>query len=119
MNETEKPFSGDFKDGKFSLELNLFEKYSPVKKFSCTVSGDDKKCSIKVVFHNTLFEIKSILFFVLVNIAIGVFLKLWIIVPINLGLNIMLGTISFNVKINKCMEEIEYIMHKTVLGIDE
>lgn len=115
-------FRGDFKDGVFHLNLNGFGADSrPFQSFSCCVKGDEKHCSLEILFKNELLGAWTWLIYILVALlASSSLCKEWMIFPIFFGLMYMGAVICFNINMNKCMDEIEYIINKIIIqGVDK
>lgn len=110
----DKVFCGEEKDGVFSLGLNFryFNyKYSPFERFLCEVRDDGEKCKVHLEFRNDM-----LIFDIAILIALAVYAWLtgnWKISAIFIAVITFGIIISFNILINKCMDEIEYIVEET------
>ena len=113
--ETQKVFCGEEKDGVLSLDLNYqyFHKFSPFRRFECELSGDNdnnEKCTVNLTFKNDFFFFG--IFMLLPFFAYGFQSKKWKTSAAAIVILFVIMTFTFNIKINKCMDEIEYILEK-------
>ena len=111
--EPDKVFCGEEKDGVFSLGLNFryFHKFSPFKRFLCEVHDGGEKCTVHLVFRNDtlVFDIAILIALAAYGLRTGNWkISSSLIVVITFSI-----IISFNILINKCMDEIEYIVEET------
>lgn len=115
--EPEKPFCGELKDGVFILGLNnyLDGKHTPFNDFSCVVSGDEKNSKLKITFQNNIYTAGYLFTLVLVGVFCAYYTDSCTAAFAGSGLMILIGTIIFNMKLNRCMEEIEYIIDKIII----
>ena len=112
--EPQKVFCGEEKDGVLYLDLNYhyFHKFSPFRRFECEVSGDDEKGTVKLTFKNDFFFFG--IFMLLPFFVYGFQSKKWKTSAAAIVILFVKMTITFNLKINKCMDEIEYILEKVI-----
>ena len=112
--EPDKVFCGEEKDGLFFLGLNFryFNyKYSPFERFLCEVRDDGEKCTVHLKFRN-----EKLIFDIAILIALAAYAWLtgnWKISSSLIAVITFSMIISFNILINKCMDEIEYIVEET------
>lgn len=113
----QKPFCGEEINGLFSLGLNdrYFFKHEPFERFSCEVRDDGKKCMLHLVFKSLDFFIYIIMFLAVVVYILFLAKGEARIVAIVFSIIPLIRSFSFNIKINKCMDEIEYIIDKVNL----
>lgn len=118
--DPEEPFFGEVKNGQFYLDLWDYRgaKCNPFHRFICNVSGSDKKSTIKLVFENELLNLGMSFLFIIIGAVIGIFNE-WKFAMISLAIFYLINTIAFNIKISKCVEEIEFIADGVVLGIED
>ena len=110
--DPQKVFCGEEKDGVLSLDLNYqyFHKFSPFRRFECEFSGDNEKCTVKLTFKNDFFFFG--VFMLLPFFAYGFQSKKRNTSAAAIVILFVIMTFTFNIKINKCMDEIEYILEK-------
>ena len=117
--DPQKVFCGEEKDGVLSLDLNYqyFHKFSPFRRFECELSGDDEKCTVKLTFRNDFFFFG--VFMLLPFFAYSFQSKKWNTSAAAIVILFVIMTFTFNIKINKCMDEIEYILEKLLYTVEE
>lgn len=118
--DPEEPFFGEVKNGQFYLDLWDYRgaKCNPFHRFICNVSGSDKKSIIKLVFENETLNYGMIILLIIIGAVAGIFTE-WKFTLISLAILYLIYTITFNIKISKCVEEIEFIADGVVLGIED
>ena len=112
----EEPFCGEFKDGMFILELNEFcgTRSFDFSNFQCLVTGDENKSQLKIIFKNEVYKPGALILFHFTGLILCFFYK-WFVYFYPILLGFVSSFISFNWKMNKCMDEIEFIINKILL----
>ena len=115
--DSEKPFSGEESVGTFSLDLNEpHGRISPFSRFSLTVLGDEESAQIRLLFKNDFYEPKELLFNIVLTALLSFFTRQRLLFLLLFPFLLIAYTISFNVKLNRCAEEVQYIADKAFLA---
>ena len=115
--EKDKPFSGEGNGNTFSLGLNESDgRASPFSRFSCVVLGDDKSAEIHLLFKNDFYKISYLLLHAILIAVLALSSKYRFFYLAIFPFMLVLYTIKFNIKLNRCAEEVQYIADKAFIS---
>ncbi|WP_407399481.1 hypothetical protein [Treponema sp.] len=106
-----KPLNGEYINGEFFIGLNSLEKKNAFDRFSCKILGDETQCNVRLTFINEFYGIKGIGISLLM-LFIGMFYENFLFGLLGLIFVYLIDFISFVYKINKSVEEMEFICWK-------
>lgn len=115
--DSEKPFSGEECADTFFLDLNEpHGRFSPFSRFSLTVSGDDESAQIRLLFKNDFYTPVPFLTYAILTAFIAYLSEHRLLSLLFFPVWLIACTISFNAKLNRCAEEVQFIADKALIG---